>query len=56
MMVYVMMNVVVEFSWKVLVLGILPLPVFFMKVIGGWLLLYVIMYYGILVVVNSNGN
>jgi len=33
--IYVIRNFMIELNWKMLVIGILPLPVFFMKVIGG---------------------
>jgi len=54
--IYVVRNFVIELNWKVLVIGVLPLPVFFIKVIGRWLVLYVVIYYRILVVTNSNRN
>jgi len=52
--IYVIRNFMIELNWKILVIGILPLPVFFMKIIRRWLVLYVVMYYRILVIVNSN--
>lgn len=54
--VYVFGGVIIELNWKILVMGVLPLPVFFMKVMWSWIVLYVVIYYGILVVVNSSGN
>jgi len=54
--VYVVRNFMIEMNWKVLVMGVLPLPVFFMKIIMGWMVLYVVMYYRMLVIVNSNGS
>lgn len=56
LLVYLLGNTMIELNWKVLVMGVLPLPVFFIKVIMGWMLLYVVIYFGILVIVNSNGN
>jgi len=53
---YTMSNSLIELNWKVLVVGLLPLPTFFVKVIGRWMLIYVVMYIGVLVIVNSNGN
>jgi len=54
--IYVLRNFMIELNWKVLVIRILPLPVFFIKIIGRWLVLYVVMYYRMLVITNSNGN
>lgn len=55
-LVYLVGNVIIELNWKILVMRVLPLPVFFMKVIGRWILLYAVIYFGILVIVNSNRN
>jgi len=49
---YLIGNMLIELNWKILVVGVLPLPVFFIKLIGRWMILYVVMYYGILVVCN----
>jgi len=54
--IYVVGNFMIELNWKMLVIGILPLPVFFIKIIGRWLLLYVVMYYRMLVITNSSRN
>jgi len=35
LLIYVVTNVIVEVGWKIIVLRVLPLPVFFIKVIGG---------------------
>jgi len=32
---YVVGNFMIELNWKVLVAGVLPLPVFFIKIMGG---------------------
>lgn len=32
---YLMRNVLIEINWKVLVMRVLPLPVFFMKIMRG---------------------
>lgn len=53
---YLSRNVVIELNWKILVMGVLPLPAFFIKIIRSWMVLYVVMYYRILVIVNSNRN
>jgi len=53
---YVVRNFIIELNWKILVIGVLPLPVFFIKVIRGWIVLYVVIYYRMLVIVNSNRN
>jgi len=52
--IYVLGNCMIELNWKVLVMGILPLPVFFIKIMGRWLVLYVVIYYRMLVITNSN--
>jgi len=54
--IYVVRNFTIELNWKMLVIRVLPLPVFFMKVVMRWVVLYVVMYYRILVIVNSNGS
>jgi len=54
--IYVVRNFMIELNWKVLVIRILPLPVFFIKIIGRWLVLYVVMYYRMLVITNSSRN
>lgn len=51
---YVLRRLMIELNWKILVIGVLPLPVFFMKIMWSWMILYVVIYYGILTIVNSN--
>jgi len=53
---YVVGNSMIELNWKMLVVRVLPLPAFFMKVMRSWLILYVVIYFGMCVIVNSNGN
>jgi len=33
--IYVIRNIMIELNWKLLVMGVLPLPVFFIKIIRG---------------------
>jgi hypothetical protein len=49
MMSYLSGNFFIEINWKVLVIRVIPLPVFFIKVMGSWLLLYVIILYRMIV-------
>lgn len=51
---YLIGNALIEFNWKLLIVRVLPLPAFFIKIMRGWMLIYVVMYFGVLVIVNSN--
>merc|ERR1712173_175126 len=46
---YVFSNVMIEVNWKLLVLRVLPLPVFFVKVMRCWILLYVVIFYRVMI-------
>lgn len=54
MLIYLVGNVLIELNWKLLIAGVLPLPAFFIKIIRRWMLIYVVIYFGILVITNSN--
>lgn len=51
---YLTGNILIELNWKLLIVRVLPLPAFFIKIIGRWMLIYAVIYLGILVIVNSN--
>lgn len=48
---YVFGNCFINVSHKILVLRVLPLPVFFLKVIRS-ILIYVLMFFGVMVFIN----
>lgn len=45
---YAFFNLTIEVNWKILVLRLIPLPALFLKQIGVWVVIYVVMYYGML--------